>query len=136
MNNTLKKFKSIKKLILICFNCCKQTFNLFLLLFLRGLCDPLQQGRLKHDQFVLAMHLIYQTVKGEEIPKQMSPDFTIVTTETNNTGFGVFQFYFIVIIINTKIKLSFKVNFFWFRIKEHYNTASYFSQVLEDIDIN
>ena len=53
------------------------------------MCDPLQQGRLKHDQFLLAMHLIAQTVKGIEIPKLVSPDFLVISQDL---GFGVSSF--------------------------------------------
>uniref|UniRef100_F7BA39 Epidermal growth factor receptor pathway substrate 15 n=1 Tax=Ciona intestinalis TaxID=7719 RepID=F7BA39_CIOIN len=39
-----------------------------------GLCDQNQVGRLTQDQFVLAMHLISQKVKGIELPTQLTPE--------------------------------------------------------------
>ena len=43
-------------------------------LFLRGLCDITNQGRLNSEQFSLAMYLIHQKVMGVDPPQSLSPE--------------------------------------------------------------
>ena len=43
-------------------------------LFLRGLCDVTNQGRLNSEQFSLAMYLIHQKVMGVDPPQTLSAE--------------------------------------------------------------
>ncbi|XP_078484878.1 uncharacterized protein LOC100181812 [Ciona intestinalis] len=51
-----------------------------------GLCDQNQVGRLTQDQFVLAMHLISQKVKGIELPTQLTPE--MINPSSQDSGYG------------------------------------------------
>ncbi|CAK8689625.1 unnamed protein product [Clavelina lepadiformis] len=51
-----------------------------------NMCDQQQIGRLTQDQFVLAMHLISQKVKGVELPTHLTPE--MITRSNHDSGFG------------------------------------------------
>nr|CAB3243128.1 epidermal growth factor receptor substrate 15-like 1 [Phallusia mammillata] len=51
-----------------------------------GMCDNQHFGKLRADQFVLAMHLISQKVKGIELPTQITPEMFSQTSL--DSGFG------------------------------------------------
>lgn len=55
----------------------------------RNLCDQQVVGKLKLEQFVLAMHLISQKVKGVvvDLPTQLTPEMLSQTSQ--DFGFGV-----------------------------------------------
>ena len=51
------------------------------------MCDQQQCGKLTQDQFVMAMHLISQKVKGVELPSQVTAE--MITASGHDSGFGV-----------------------------------------------
>lgn len=51
------------------------------------MCDVHQVGSLTRDQFVLAMHLISQKVKGVDLPPSITPE--MLSASSHDSGFGV-----------------------------------------------
>ena len=88
------------------------------------MCDQRQAGSLTQDQFVLAMHLISQKVKGVELPAQVTAE--MISASSYDSGFGVsdldtcltfFLYNFIVLFIciyrvQTKSFDNFKMRYF------------------------
>jgi len=81
--NCLVKFVSSKFNVTFCF----KTQLLFFGDLFRNMCDQQQIGKLNQDQFVMAMHLISQKVKGVELPNQVTSE--MISAGGHDSGFGV-----------------------------------------------